>query len=248
MVKRLNPNIPIVLVGCQGDNKVYGTNTLLETDTILDNVNVVMHVETSAATSVKSVSVAFQVAALACFEHKPGEDEEGAKNCCLQPVTYALPNKIKINTKKEKTPEELYANLPRIKREEKNLDIGDLALNQQPNLLKIKTQASSQEAKACKQTKNGVAIECQRLNKNKVLEKINVEVSSEVFEALQQMNPNLTIKNSSKKSWKVLHFDSADFCLGKSLLQVKSVLASLRSWTTAGGAKYSISKQKVTSL
>ena len=135
----------------------------------------------------------------------------------------------------------------RILREEKDLDIGDRAHNnQQTELLKIKTQASSQEAKA-KQTKNGVAIECQRLNKNKVLEKINVEVSSEVFEALQQMNPNLRIKNT-KKSWNVLHFDSADFCLGKSLLQVKSVLASFRSWKTVGGAKYSISKQKVTSL
>ena len=224
---------------------MYGTNTMLETDTVLDNVNVVMHVETSAATSVKSVTVAFQVAALACFEHKPSE--EGGKDCCLQPVTYALPNKIKINNKKEKTPEELYANLPGIKREEKDLDIGGFSHNQQTDLLKIKTQGSSQEAKACKQTKHGVAIECQRLNKNKVLEKINVEVSSEVFEALQQMNPNLRIKNT-KKSWNVLHFDSADFCLGKSLLQVKSVLASLRSWKAVGGAKYSISKQKVTSL
>ena len=163
-------------------------------------------------------------------------------------MTYALPNKIKINTKKEKTPEELYANLPGIKREEKDLDVGDFARNQQTDLLKINTQASNQEAKACKQTKNGVAIECHRLNKNKVLEKINVEVSSEVFEALQQMNPNLTIKNSTKKSWNVLHFDSADFCLGKSLLQVKSVLSGLRSWKTVGGVKYSLSKQKITSL
>ena len=245
-MKRLNPNIPIVLVGCQGDNKVYGTNTLLETDTILDNVNVVMHVETSAATSVKSVNVAFQVAALACFEHKPSEED--AKDCCLQPVTYALPNKIKIKAKKEKTPEELYANLPGIKREERELDIGGSANKQQRDLLKITTKASSEEAKACKQTKTGVAIECQRLNKNKVLEKINVEVSSEVFEALQQMNPNLTIKNTSKKSWNVPHFDSADFCLGKSLLQVKSVLSGLRSWKTVGGVKYSLSKQKITSL
>ena len=227
---------------------MYGTNTMLETDTVLDDVNnVVMHVETSAATSVKSVSVAFQVAALACFDHhKPSE--EGGKECCLQPVTYALPNKIKINTKKKKTPEEnVYANLPGIKREEKDLDIGDFAQNQQRDLLKIKTQPSSHEAKACKQTKHGVAIECQRLNRNKVLEKINVEVSSEVFEALQQMNPTLRIKNT-KKPWNVFQFDSADFCLGKSLLQVKSVLASLRSWKAVGGAKYSISKQKVTSL
>ena len=47
-------------MGCQGDNKVYGTNTLLHTHAVLDNVNVVMHVETSATNS-KSVDVAFQV-------------------------------------------------------------------------------------------------------------------------------------------------------------------------------------------
>ena len=52
--------MPVVLVGCQGDNKVYGTNTLLHTHAVLDNVNVVMHVETSATNS-KSVNVAFQV-------------------------------------------------------------------------------------------------------------------------------------------------------------------------------------------
>ena len=49
-----------MLVGCQGDNKVYGTNTMLDTHTILNTVRVVMHVETSAKNS-KSVNVAFQV-------------------------------------------------------------------------------------------------------------------------------------------------------------------------------------------
>ena len=80
MLRRHNPSLPVVLVGCQGDNKVgfrvvmvsecyttpqdHATNTMLDTDTVLDTDNVVMHVETAAATSVKSVVVAFQVSAL----------------------------------------------------------------------------------------------------------------------------------------------------------------------------------------
>ena len=51
----------MVLVGCQGDNKVHQANTLLDQDLVLDTDNVVMHVETAASSSAKSVMVAFQV-------------------------------------------------------------------------------------------------------------------------------------------------------------------------------------------
>ena len=62
LIRRHNSSLPVVLVGCQGDNKEHLTNTMLDldTDTILDTENVVMHVET-AATNNKSVIVAFQV-------------------------------------------------------------------------------------------------------------------------------------------------------------------------------------------
>ena len=51
-------------MGCQGDNKTINmNNTVVDTNSDLDleTDNVVMHVETAAATSVKSVIVAFQV-------------------------------------------------------------------------------------------------------------------------------------------------------------------------------------------
>ena len=48
------------------DPQDHATNTMLDTDTVLDTDNVVMHVETAAATSVKSVVVAFQVSSLLC--------------------------------------------------------------------------------------------------------------------------------------------------------------------------------------
>ena len=47
----------------------HATNTMLDTDTVLDTDNVVMHVETAAAISVKSVVVAFQVSALLRLGH-----------------------------------------------------------------------------------------------------------------------------------------------------------------------------------
>ena len=182
------------------------------------------------------------------MEHKSREGERDTE-CSLQPVLYAQSSKVRVNlnTIKERNLEEIYANLPGIKRDEKELEIIDIPVKQETDLLKVKTQCSSEPEKACKQTKNGVAIECQRLNKNKVLEKINVEVSAEVFEALKQMNPNLTIK-TTKNTWNVLDFDSANFCIGKSMRDVKSVLEWVKSWKTGPVAKYSLSKQKVTSL
>ena len=64
LLRRHNPSLPVVLVGCQGDNKMINmNNTVVDTNNDLDleTDNVVMHVETAAATSVKSVIVAFQV-------------------------------------------------------------------------------------------------------------------------------------------------------------------------------------------
>ena len=163
-------------------------------------------------------------------------------------VSYAQPNKLK---NKDKHQDQIYANLPGVKREERELEITETP--RRPDVLQVKTQAPTSESchqrtKLCKQTKNGVAIECQRLNRNKVLEKINVEVSAEVFEALQQMNPNLTMKNTTKKTWNILDVDSADFCLGKSLRDVKALLEWARSWKAGVKARYNFSKQKVTSL
>ena len=45
-----------------------------------------------------------------------------------------------------------------------------------------------------------------------------------------------------------INFDSANFCIGKSMRDVKSVVEWVRSWKTATVSKYSFSKQKVTSL
>ena len=59
----------MVLVGCQGDNKMINVKNAVvgdtNTDLDLETDNVVMHVETAAATSVKSVIVAFQVSGIA---------------------------------------------------------------------------------------------------------------------------------------------------------------------------------------
>ena len=178
------------------------------------------------------------MAALASHQQK-----EQAGDC--SPVRYALPVKLTDKETGDKPPDQIYANLPGINRDERDLEMNDIMVKQQPDLLQVRTEGSPQEAKVCKQTKHGVAIQCQRLNKNKVLEKINVEVSIEVFEALQQMNPNLSIKNKTKKTWKVLDFDSGDFCFGKSVRDVKTVLEWLRSLRTGTRDRKS---QKVTSL
>ena len=78
-----------MLVGCKGDAKEYCANTILESEEMVKPVNAVMHVETSAATSSKSVKVAFQVAALACFTHKHS-DQENHKKCQLKSGTHGL--------------------------------------------------------------------------------------------------------------------------------------------------------------
>ena len=70
LVRRFSAHSPVVLVGCKGDAKEFSVNTILESEEMVKPVNAVMHVETSAAISSKSVKVAFQVAALACFTHK----------------------------------------------------------------------------------------------------------------------------------------------------------------------------------
>ena len=96
LVRRFSLNSPVVLVGCKGDAKEYSANTILESEEMVKPVNAVMHVETSAATSSKSVKVAFQVAALACFTHKHS-DQENHKKCQLQRVIYSVPNELSVN-------------------------------------------------------------------------------------------------------------------------------------------------------
>ena len=99
-------------------------------------------------------------------------------------------------------------------------------------LVQIETSSIMKKGKPPnpKHSKKGVTIECQRLNKNKVLEKINVEVSQEVFDALREMNPDMKIKNTVSRSWNVLELNSANFHLGKSLQEVKSIIHMLKSW------------------
>ena len=63
LLRRHNSALPVVLVGCQADQKTAGAGhkTLLEADTVMDTESVVMHVETAPQINIKSVIVAFQV-------------------------------------------------------------------------------------------------------------------------------------------------------------------------------------------
>ena len=239
---------------CYTTPQDHATNTMLDTDTVVDTDNVVMHVETAAATSVKSVVVAFQVsalpalfgshliltdqvAALACFNHQSKDEKEMA--CHLERATYTVPNIVKVKLKGPEKQEnmkdnrskhdDIYVNLPIVQRDEKE---GDMRDRDPTKLVKIETSNSMKKEKLPnpKHSKKGVTIECQRLNKNKVLEKINVEVSQEVFDALRETNPDMKIKNTITRSWNVLELDSANFHLGKSLQEVKSIFHMLKSW------------------
>ena len=97
--------------------------------------------------------------------------------------------------------------------------------------LSVDTQATKQKRKSKSPKKERkekcVTILCQRLNKNKVLEKINVEVSIEVFEALQKNNPDISINQQPEGKEQP---NSADFYLEKSVQEVKSALQCLRIW------------------
>ena len=229
LLRRLNPGVPVVLVGCQGDNKVHKANTMLDQDTVLDTDNVVMHVETAASTSFKSVMVAFQVAALACFNHR-SETEENAL-CKLERDMYAIPNVVKVKLKNQdmmdRSLEDIYVNLPVNSRStEAEQETIERKVSPQP---KIRT-AKGEESEKPKETPTKlVAIECHRLNKHKVLEKIVVEVSQDVFEALRDMNPELTIQNNVSRNRNILHLDSANFYLEKSLHEAKSVFRWFKS-------------------
>ena len=84
-----------------------------------------------------------------------------------------------------------------------------LSVNTKATKQKSKNKSPKQERK-----EKWVAILCQRLNKNKVLEKIYVEVSIEVFEALQKMSPEILINQQPEKKE---HPHSAEFYLEKSV-------------------------------
>ena len=145
--------------------------------------------------------------------------------------------------------DDIYVNLPIVQRDEIEVD----TRNRDPeNLVKIETSNTMKKEKPPnpKPSKKGVTIECQRLNKNKVLEKINVEVSQEVFDALREMNPDMKIKNTVSRSWNVLELNSANFHLGKSLQEVKSIIHMLKSWAnrTSNYKLYATPKPLVTTL
>ena len=223
----MNPGVPVVLVGCQGDNKVHKANTMLDQDTVLDTDNVVMHVETAASSSLKSVMVAFQVAALACFNHR--SETEGNDLCTLERDTYAIPNVVKVKLKNQDTLdrslEDIYVNLP-VRSNDAETETIEKKVSPQPKI----RMAKGEETEKPKDTPSKrVAIECQRLNKQKVLEKIIVEVSQEVFEALREMNPEITIQNNVSRTRNIIYFDSANFYLEKSLHEAKSVFRWFKS-------------------
>ena len=177
------------------------------------------------------------MAALACFNHQSKEEKETA--CHLERATYTVPNIVKVKLKSPEKHEkkkdnrskhdDIYVNLPIVQRDEKEVDTRD---RDPEKLVKIETSNTMKKEKPPnpKHSKKGVTIECQRLNKNKVLEKINVEVSQEVFDALREMNPDMKIKNTVSRSWNVLELNSANFHLGKSLQEVKSIIHMLKSW------------------
>ena len=223
---------------------------MLDQDTVLDTDNVVMHVETAASSSLKSVMVAFQVAALACFNHRSETEENDL--CNLERDTYAIPNVVKVKLKnnemRDRSLEDIYVNLPVSSRSnEVETEIKEQKVSPQP---KIKT-AKGEDGEASKDTPTKrVAIECQRLNKQKVLEKIIVEVSHEVFEALREMNPEITIQNNVSSTRNVFHLDSANFYLEKSLHEAKSMFRWIKSCrSNFQGSTYRMTnKNKVTSL
>ena len=183
---------------------------------------------------------------MACFNHKTLGEEELA--CQLERAASAVPNIIKVKLKhnedeRERSLDDIYMNLPVVSRDERELT--RYPDKKDDHIVKIETK-DVQSKIMKKQKEKGVSIECQRLNKNKVLEKINVEVSPEVFEALQEMNPNITIKKNTSKSWRVLELDSAYFYLEKSMQEVKSAIEWLKNWKSCH--RYRFSRTKVTSL
>ena len=249
LVRRLSAGtgIPIVLVGCKGDAKEGTVNTMLDSEEIVRHVNAVMHVETSAATNSKSVTVAFQVAALACFTHI---HSDRGNQCTLQRALYSVPAKLTVKTgsiqdQEDETAgeENIYSNIPPIPITDSRHAVIDntpshtatstpISIETQP--AKIKTKQKS--PKKIRREKL-VTIECQRLNKHKILEKINVDVSTEVYEALQKMNPEILLNSEGKEQP-----HSADFYLEKSVQEVKSALQCLKVWR-AGVKKQSNDRQ-----
>ena len=113
-----------------------------------------------------------------------------------------------------------------------------LSVNTKATKQKSKNKSPKQERK-----EKWVAILCQRLNKNKVLEKIYVEVSIEVFEALQKMNPEILINQQPEEKEQS---NSADFYLEKSVQEVKSALQCLKMWKS--GSKNQFSDSQTTCL
>ena len=113
-----------------------------------------------------------------------------------------------------------------------------LSVNTKATKQKSKNKSPKQERK-----EKWVAILCQRLNKNRVLEKIYVEVSIEVFEALKKMNPDILINQQPREKEQP---NSEDFYLGKSVQEVKSALQCFRKWRS--GTKNQFGDKQTTCL
>ena len=148
---------------------------------------------------------------------------------------------VKVKLKPHKDPtDDVYANLPLPDRREV------IVKEKVPDhVVKIDTNHDDKAGQK-KDAEKGVTIECQRLNRNKVLEKINVEVSQGVFEALKDMNPQIQIRNTLSRSWNSAGQNSGDFLREKSVQEVKSAIQWLKSLKSCN--KYKLSKPKVTSL
>ena len=192
-----------------------------------------------------------QVAALACFNHKPRETEDDHHHDCqLERASYAVPNVVKVKLKPKDvstTTEDIYANLPVIHRADDVVP----EERQHKHVVKLGNN-KSEDGRSDKKTgeERGVTIECHRLNKNKVLEKINVEVSEGVFEALRDMNPHVEVRNTLSRTWSGQPSQhSGQFSRENSVSAVqelKSAVQWLRSLKSCN--KYKFSKTKVTSL
>ena len=156
---------------------------------------------------------------------------------------------LKVKPEEVRALENIYSNLPLSASSEECHSWIDIQAKTMASAipLSVDTKATKKKSKNKSPKKERkekcVTILCQRLNKNKVLEKINVEVSIEVFEALKKMNPDILIKQQPEEKEQP---NSADFYLEKSVQAVKSALQCFRIWRS--GSRSHFSDKEITCL
>ena len=184
------------------------------------------------------------MSALACFKH-----HHIGKTCTLQKKRKVCSGENSVRAddccKGEDPDENLYSNLTALAlQSEIPSDCTQIDKEVKQTVpLSIDTKGS--KAKAARDrsrepnnvVERGVTITCQRLNKDKVLENIDVDVTTEVYKALVKHNPGLKEEEPAQ-----LH--SPDFGIEKSVHEVKSVLRWMKGWKSAGQPK----NKQITSL